>query len=132
MTRRVPSRQTTRLHWQESTNINKKLLIPLAVVLALPGLYFGDAIPISVNRGLVPCIHQRGACYIQRHDRAWHLTNSHSFVEWYVGVNVAVQSAYTVWTIEHNETFKGGKEPCKDRICRKWWNLQQHNPGRDT
>ena len=35
------------------------------------------------------------------------LVDSYSYVEWYVSGNVAVPSVYTVWTIEHSETFRG-------------------------
>ena len=88
--------------------MNKKLLIPIAVVLVLPGLYLGGAIPMSVNTEAWSPVYTNeelaGYSDVIVHGT---LTDSYSFVEWYVSGNVAVPSVYTVWTIEHSETFKG-------------------------
>ena len=89
--------------------MNKKLLIPIAVVLALPGLYFGGAIPMSVNtEAWSPAYTNEELAKYS--DLIIHgtLTDSYSYVEWYINGNAAVPSVYTVWTIEHSETFKGG------------------------
>ncbi len=89
--------------------MNKKLLMPIAVVLVLPGLYLGGIIPMSVNTEAWSPVYtdEKLAKYS---DLIIHgtLTDSYSYVEWYVSGNVAVPSVYTVWTIEHSETLKGG------------------------
>ena len=98
----------TRPHWQESIDMNKKLLVPIAIVLALPGLYLWGAIPMSVNTEAWSPIYTNEEL-VKYSDLIIHgtLTDSYSYVEWYVSGNVAVPSVYTVWTIKHSETFKG-------------------------
>ena len=89
--------------------MNKKLLMSIAVVLALPGLYLGGIIPMSVHTEAWSPVY--GSEELAKYsDRIIHgtLTDSYSYVEWYVNGNVAVPSVYTVWTMEHSETFKGG------------------------
>lgn len=89
--------------------MNKKLLIPIAVVLALPGLYLGGAIPMSVHTEAWSPVYASEEL-AKYSDLIIHgtLTDSYSYVEWDVSGNVAVPSVYTVWTIEHSEAFKGG------------------------
>ena len=91
--------------------MNKKLLIPIAVVLAFPGLYFGGAIPMSVHTEALSPVYATEEL-VKYSDLIIHgtLADSYSYAEWYVSGNVAVPSVYTVWTIEHSETFKGGTD----------------------
>ena len=83
-------------------------MIPIAVVLALPGLYLGGAIPIHMNTEALSPVYTNeelaGYSDIIIHGT---LTGSYSFVEWHVSWNAAVPSVYTVWIIERSETFKG-------------------------
>ena len=98
----------TRPRWRRSIDMNKKLFIPIVIVLALPGLYLGGAIPMYVNtESWSPAYTTEDL--VEYSDLIIHgtLTDSYSYVEWYVSGNVAVPSVYTVWTIEHSETFKG-------------------------
>ena len=95
-------------HWQESIDMNKKLLIPIAVVLALPGMYLGGVIPMSVNtEALSPAYGTEDLARYSDLVIYGVLTDSYSYVEWYVSGNIAVPSVYTVWTIEQSESFKG-------------------------
>ena len=88
--------------------MNKKLLIPIAIVLVLPGLYLGGIIPMSVNTEVLSPMYTNEEL-VRYSDIIVHgtLTYNYSFVEWYVSGNVTVPSVYTVWTIKHSESFKG-------------------------
>ena len=99
----------TRTRWRESINMNKKLLIPIAVVLTLPGLYLGGIVPMSVNTEAWSPVYNTEEL-AKYSDLIIHgtFTDSYSYVEWHISGNVAVPSVYTVWTIKHSETFKGG------------------------
>ena len=99
----------TWLHWRGSIDMNTKPWIPIAAVLALPGLYLGGAIPMSINTEAWSPVYTSEEL-ARYSDLIIHgtLTDSYSYVEWYISGNVAVPSVYTVWTIEHSEIFKGG------------------------
>ncbi len=88
--------------------MNKKMLVPLAVILILPGMYLGGAIPMSVNTEAWSPVYTNEEL-VEYSDLIIHgtLTDNYSYVEWYTSGNIAVPSVYTVWTIEHSETFKG-------------------------
>lgn len=88
--------------------MDKRLLVPIAVVLALPGLYLGGVIPMSANSEVWSPVYTNKEL-VKYSDLIIHgtLTDSYSYVEWYVSGNVVVPSVYTVWTIEHSEIFKG-------------------------
>ena len=88
--------------------MNKKPLALIAVALLLPGLYFGGIIPMSVSTETWSPAYTSEEL-AEYSDLIIHgtLTDSYSYVEWHINGNVAVPSVYTVWTIEHSETFKG-------------------------
>ena len=88
--------------------MNKKLLIPIAVVLVLPGMYFGGIIPMSVvTESYSPVFSNEELAEYSGTIVHGTLADSSSYVEWRVSGSVAVPSVYTVWTLEQIESFKG-------------------------
>ena len=95
-------------HWQASIDMNKKILIPLVAILALPGMYLGGVIPMSVVTEVYSPLYSNENL-VERSELVVHgtLLDSISYVEWYVSGSVVVPSVYTVWTLQQSESIKG-------------------------
>ena len=94
--------------WQASTDMNKKILVPLAAILVLPGMYLGGVIPMNVVTEMYSPVYSNENL-VERSELVVHgtLLDSSSYVEWYVSGNVAVPSVYTVWNLQQSESIKG-------------------------
>ena len=84
------------------------LFASLIAALALPGMYFGGIIPMTVvTYGWSPVYSNEEL--VEYSEMVMHgtLVDSSSYVEWHVSGNVAVPSVYTVWSLQQSESIKG-------------------------
>ncbi len=88
--------------------MNKKILIPLATILVIPGAYFGGIIPMSIVTEAYSPVYGNEDL-VDRSILVAHgtLGDSRSYVEWEVSGNVAFPSVYTVWELHQSESLKG-------------------------
>ena len=90
--------------------MKKKLLVPIAVALVIPWMYFGGAIPISVNsEAWSPAYTNEELMGYSELVVFGTLEDSRSYVEWRLNGNLVVPSVYTVWTLEQGESIKGAE-----------------------
>ena len=90
--------------------MTNKRFIPVvaAILLLLPGLYFGGFIPLESNRSSYSPPYS-----IEELKQYSHLTvegilaGNQSYVEWYIDGNVALPTVFTIWTVQSTDNIKG-------------------------
>ena len=99
-----------RLHRRAGIDMNKKILVlaVVAVVLILPGVYFGGLIPLTATTySFSPVYDDKTLYQISLIVVEGTLVKDSSYVEWHISGNYAVPSISTVWSLQQNESFKG-------------------------